>query len=233
MSNKNSVVEKMDWSLKEFILMLILTFILVPFFLEYLFNEFFSNLFQNKLYTDTLTGLIMAIVFLLGVYHITLKPFQLTWKDIGLRSFTKRYWVSTIFWTITLIVLSVVVVIIMDVLGISYENSKTESFQTQLTPINFTIGFISAAVISPFYEEVFYRGFLYKWLRSRFGIAVAIAFSSLIFMLVHIPTYNTLPINFISGLIFAWTYERSGSIVPGIIIHGCFNGIAVILTALA
>jgi membrane protease YdiL (CAAX protease family) len=52
-------------------------------------------------------------------------------------------------------------------------------------------------------------------------------------MLVHIPTYNTLPVNFLSGLVFAWVYEKTKSLLPSMIIHACFNGIAVILTAAA
>lgn len=60
-----------------------------------------------------------------------------------------------------------------------------------------------------------------------------LAGSSFIFMLVHIPTYNTLPVNFLSGLVFAWVYEKTKSLLPSMIIHACFNGIAVILTAVA
>ncbi|MCZ8534563.1 CPBP family intramembrane glutamic endopeptidase [Psychrobacillus psychrodurans] len=43
-----------------------------------------------------------------------------------------------------------------------------------------------------------------------------ILLSSSVFMLMHIPTYNTLPINFLTGVIFSWTYEKTGSIYPGI-----------------
>jgi citrate lyase synthetase len=52
-------------------------------------------------------------------------------------------------------------------------------------------------------------------------------------MIAHIPTYNTLPVNFISGLVFAWTYEKTGSILPAIIIHASYNGIAFILTLIS
>ncbi|MGG3452197.1 CPBP family glutamic-type intramembrane protease [Domibacillus aminovorans] len=32
---------------------------------------------------------------------------------------------------------------------------------------------------------------------------------------------------------FAWAYEKTHSVIPGIIIHGTFNAIAIILTAFA
>lgn len=99
--------------------------------------------------------------------------------------------------------------------------------------LSFLIAFVSAAIISPIYEEIFYRGFLYRWFRVKWGVPAGILLSSSVFMLVHIPTYNTLPVNFLTGVIFSWTYEKTGSIYPGMIIHGVFNGIAVVLTALS
>lgn len=121
----------------------------------------------------------------------------------------------------------------MSFLGIGTANSKTESLQSQMTLLNFVIAFVSAAIISPVYEEIFYRGFLYRFFSSRFGIIAGLLISSTIFTIVHIPTYNTLPVNFVSGLIFAWAFQKTGSVIPGIIIHGAFNGLAVILTSFA
>ncbi|MEK4029416.1 CPBP family intramembrane glutamic endopeptidase [Pseudobacillus sp. FSL P4-0506] len=129
-----------------------------------------------------------------------------------------------------LIIASIFLIIVGDLFGLGYENKKTDSLQSHLNFINFTIGFISAAVISPVYEEILYRGFLYRWLRSKYGLVIGMIGSSFIFMLVHIPTYNVLPITFISGLVFSWTYEKTKSIIPGMIIHAIFNALAVILT---
>ncbi|WP_458127039.1 CPBP family intramembrane glutamic endopeptidase [Paenibacillus sp. Z3-2] len=61
----------------------------------------------------------------------------------------------------------------------------------------------------------------------------AIVISSLIFTFAHFPTINAMPMNFISGIVLAWTYERTGSVVPAMIVHGVFNTIAVLLTAMS
>lgn len=226
------IKEKAKWSVKDFVFILSVVFIFVPFFLEYLLQKQLHSMFQNSLYAGTLTGFFMAVTFLLAVYYITLKPFQLTWRDIGLH-FPKGYWLPTIYWGVILIILSIATVVVMDMIGISAENSKTDSLQMQITLFTFSIAFLSAAVISPVYEEILYRGFLYKWLRGQFGVTSSLLCSALIFTLVHIPTYNSLPVNFISGLVFAWTYEKSGSIVPAMVIHAFCNGLAIISTALA
>lgn len=134
-------------------------------------------------------------------------------------------------------IISIAIVIVMDLLGVGYENSKTESIESQLTPHPFPdclgVSQVSASMISPVYEEILYRGFLYRWLRTHYGMTAGIAASAFIFMIVHIPTFNVLPIVFVCGLIFAWTYEKTHSVLPGIIIHGTFNAIAIILTAFA
>ncbi len=205
--------------------------VLVPFFVEYLLMNYLSGAFQNELYAGTLVGFIMSIIFMCGLYLIALKPKQLAWHDVGLNRFPQKYWGPLAGWTVVLIIFSILLVLAMDLMGIGVENNKTESIQSQVTPLNFLIAFVSASIISPIYEEIFYRGFLYRLLRSKRGIATGMLVSSFIFMIVHIPTYNVLPATFASGLIFSWTYEKTGSVIPGIIIHGTFNGIALILTA--
>lgn len=212
--------------------MLVLVLVLVPFFIEFLLANFLFDLFQNDLYSGTLIGFIMSITFMLAIYFIVLRPKHLKWNEVGFNRFQGSYWKNIIGWTILLIVISILMIIVMDIVGVGTENSKTESVQSQLTPINFMIGFISAAMISPIYEEILYRGFLYRWLRSKWGLKAGLFLSSFIFMIVHIPTYNVLPVTFVSGLLFAWTYEKTKSVLPGMIIHGTFNAIAMILTSL-
>jgi uncharacterized protein len=233
LSLKKDAFESMEWTYRELSLLLLLALVIVPVGIEFLLHDFLYQVFLDSLYSGTITGFVMAIVFTLGVYFIALRPHRLGWNVVGLRSISSTYWKWIIIWMVVLIAASLLILTLMDLFQIGVENRKTESLKGNMTWLTFSIGFISAAIISPIYEEIFYRGFLYKWVRMKWGVSTGIIFSSLIFTIVHIPTYNTLPVNFISGMIFAWTYEKSGSILPGIIIHGTFNGIAIILTAVA
>lgn len=221
------------WEWRDLIYMLVLVLVLVPIFIETVLFNYLLGVFQNELHAGTLNGFIMAIIFTTALYFIVLKPKEQSWKAVGLNPFPLRAWKLIAVWTIILIVVSIVLVIGMSFIGVGTENSKTESLQSQMTLLNFTIGFVSAAIISPIYEEIFYRGFLYRFFSSRYGVLSGMLISSLIFTVVHIPTFNTLPVNFVSGLIFSWVYHKTGSIIPSILIHGIFNGIAVILTAIA
>ncbi|QHS23711.1 CPBP family intramembrane metalloprotease [Virgibacillus sp. MSP4-1] len=225
--------QKSPWTWKEMIKLLLLVLVVVPIFIEHLLKGYLSDLLHNNLYSGTLTGLIMAVLFMSGLYLLAIRPNHLSWSEVGLRRFPTYYWRAIVGWTVVLIGVSIAMLVLMEMLlGVGSDNSKTDSLQSRMTLLHFLIGFVSAAIISPLYEEIFYRGFLYRFIRSKYGILAGLLCSSFIFMIVHIPTFNTLPITFVSGLVFAWTYEKSGSIIPAMIIHGSFNGIAIILTAL-
>ncbi|MED1865956.1 CPBP family intramembrane metalloprotease [Fictibacillus nanhaiensis] len=225
------VTTERKWNSRELILLLSLCLVGVPILLENILYYQLIHWFDNTLYAGTFTGFCMAIVFTLSVYWIALKPNRIGWRSVGVAPLTKKMWKTIVLWTILLIIISITLVVIMDVLSIGTSNDKTDSLKSNITPFTLMIGFLSAAVVSPIYEEIFYRGFLYTWFR-RWGIQKAMIFSSFIFMIVHIPTYNTLPVNFASGLVFCWVYEKTGSIIPAIIIHGVVNGIGISLSVL-
>ncbi|AKR12642.1 MULTISPECIES: CPBP family intramembrane glutamic endopeptidase [Bacillus cereus group] len=220
------------WGLKEFLLMMLLEFVFVIGCIKFLVKPIYFQWFNNELYSGTLTGLTIAIVLVLGVYFMVLRPKKLSWSEVGIRSFSIKSWKFILLLTIMLLVGDVIVMVLTSFIGNSYENSKTEAIQQSVNFFTVLIAFVSAAIISPIYEEIFYRGFLYRWLRTRFGMIGAILLSSLIFTIVHIPTYNAMPVNFLSGIVFAWAYERTNSIWPSVIIHGLTNGIMVLLTAM-
>jgi uncharacterized protein len=232
MNTNKSFFQSMLWSWKEFTIIFAFVSLIVPILIEYVLGGFLQQLFQNYLYAGTLTGIIMSIVFIGALYVFTLRPSRLSWKEVGLTKFPKKYWKSIAGWLIFLIVGWTIILEVMMMFGGTYENNKTESIQANLTLFPFLLSFVTACIISPIYEEILYRGFLYRWIRTKYGVATGMLISSLIFMLIHIPTYNTLPGNFLTGLVLAWTYEKTKSVVPAIIIHAMFNTIAVILTAL-
>ena len=193
--------------------------------------QYLTDVFRNDLYSGTLIGFIMSIIFTLSVYLVAIRPKKLSWKEIGLQRPSTSYWRLTVKWTVILIISSILLSFINEFLfNIGTDNNKTESIKTRLSTINIVIAFVSAAIISPIYEEIFYRGFLYRWLRTKYGLLAGLLISSFIFMIVHIPTFNSLPYTFLSGLIFAWTYEKTKSIYPAMIIHGGFNGLSILLT---
>ncbi len=97
--------------------------------------------------------------------------------------------------------------------------------------------FIGAAVLAPIGEEVLFRGYLFGSLRrlagdSRTGIAIAYGVSALVFALSHSLAateglVGLLVPSFLIGLVFAWGFDHSGSLIPAIVAHAINNGVAL------
>jgi membrane protease YdiL (CAAX protease family) len=82
---------------------------------------------------------------------------------------------------------------------------------------------LQAGLWAPIFEELAYRGVLFAGLRSRLPFLPAALASSLVFGLAHgygMP--GNLQIVWV-GFVLCWSYERTRSLLPGILIHSLFN----------
>lgn len=98
---------------------------------------------------------------------------------------------------------------------------------TSISEVEIALLILDAAIVAPIVEELVFRGFLYRYLRARWGIASSVVASSLIFAVVH-PALPLMPAIFLLGVALATVAERYSSLYPGMLIHGIHNGIAVI-----
>ncbi|HXF82450.1 MAG TPA: CPBP family glutamic-type intramembrane protease [bacterium] len=89
--------------------------------------------------------------------------------------------------------------------------------------------FLLVCALVPVAEELFFRGFVYGALR-RWGVAAAALLSALFFAAVHNQIVHFLPI-FALGLILALLYERTGSLLPAMLVHAV-NNVVALLSAL-
>ncbi len=91
---------------------------------------------------------------------------------------------------------------------------------------------VTLAVVPAFFEELFFRGFLYHALAARTGPLRAIVTSGVIFGLFHLfvsgglATPRLLPTTLL-GIVLGWVCYRSGSVLPGMLLHVCHNGAAL------
>jgi membrane protease YdiL (CAAX protease family) len=86
---------------------------------------------------------------------------------------------------------------------------------------------IEVVVVAPVFEELIFRGILYSTLRAKFGVPASLIGSALIFALAHGYGPTAFLTVFLSGMLWAWIYERTGSVVPGMCAHAINNGLVV------
>ncbi len=84
-------------------------------------------------------------------------------------------------------------------------------------------------IAAPISEEVCFRGMLFGGLRERWPRLFAGLLSGLIFGALHAFTgLSAVPPLIAFGFILALLYEKTGSIVPGILLHMLNNSVALI-----
>jgi hypothetical protein len=81
------------------------------------------------------------------------------------------------------------------------------------------------AVVAPFVEELAFRGLGYSLL-ARYGRWTAILVTGVAFGLAH-GLVQALPFLAAFGIGLAYLRSRVGSVVPGMIVHGLFNALAL------
>jgi membrane protease YdiL (CAAX protease family) len=112
--------------------------------------------------------------------------------------------------------------------------------------LGIVLTFLALAVWTPLTEEVFFRGFIFSGLSSRWGVTGAMVLSALIFSLFHDPLILVAPFNldlylsynatgvlfpiFITGLLLAWLYRQTGSLWTCIAAHAGQNAAALAAT---
>lgn len=83
-------------------------------------------------------------------------------------------------------------------------------------------------IAAPIVEEILFRGLITKALLESYKPTKAIIISAVIFGVGHINPAQ-IPGALAIGLIFGWLYYKTGSVVPGIILHMINNILSVLM----
>jgi len=177
--------------------------------------------------TVTFYGVLLAIVLFFAK-----RRGGRAWARLGLRPFP--LWVVVLMPPLAL-VLQVVTVIISALLSPLLGGMKNPQACniSQAFGSDPFLALISIAVIAPVVEEIVFRGFIYGGLRRRWGVTGSVVASALVFALAHSFSVGGSivllgPSLFVAGAALAIVYERSRSLVPGMVLHASFNSIAVV-----
>lgn len=88
------------------------------------------------------------------------------------------------------------------------------------------VGVVAIAVLGPVLEELLFRGVITKVLLQYYSPSRAIVYSALVFGVFHLNPVQVVGAT-VAGLLFAWLYWRTGSIVPGVLVHIFNNSLSV------
>lgn len=90
------------------------------------------------------------------------------------------------------------------------------------------LGILSITIAGPILEEMLFRGVFTRVLLQRYRPILAILLSALIFGLIHINPVQVLGAT-LMGILLAWIYYRTSSLIPCILSHILNNSLSVSL----
>ncbi len=94
------------------------------------------------------------------------------------------------------------------------------------------VSLLEYVVLAPIFEELAFRGLLFASLRRRFSFMPAAAISAAVFSIAHGYALIGFASVFWSGFLWAWIYEKTGSLLPGMIAH-VLNNLLVCVAVMA
>lgn len=111
-------------------------------------------------------------------------------------------------------------------LGLSPSGPGGKTWITSLKFLPLIYVYFSQAILGPLGEEVFFRGYVFRFLRQTTLFKKAAIISAIIFALIHLDI-KMLPLFILHGFWYAKMTEKSGSIVPSYTAHVLKNLLAI------
>lgn len=170
----------------------------------------------------------VILVFWLAVYR-----HKASWSELGLKK--GRFWQDFLYAgvaeTVVLITLGFYAWLLLKLFGLNLPvQPVVKIFGPSVK--GFITAFIAVAVLAPFSEELFFRGFVYAGLKARWGQLKAQIVSAAIFAFFHFQLLLFVPL-FVIGLILALLYETRKSLWASYLMHAFNNAIALLVVYFA
>lgn len=197
--------------------------IMIESFLVFIFPLVRDNNFRMILNSSILD--VLAVVFIIyfsvGEYKERLEALGLS-----LKNFVKNVFYGIVGYLATVPVLMAVVIstaIIVTVFKYTPPQQAVVQLFMKEENVRFLI-FTSffASIAGPIIEELFFRGFMYNALKKKMPVLWAMVLSAAAFAVLHAHAVGFLPI-LVIGMLLAYLYEKTGTIVSSVTVHILHN----------
>ena len=185
---------------------------------------------EDLLLFTTLGLLAEAVGLIAAVWWFGKRRRKLSWREFGFRPVSANWVLVSIGLTFAVSIIGGALgVLVQQGFGLPGENPQIKA----LAPAGFSwpaaIGVtLLGGVLVPIAEEMFFRGMLHRWARDKWGFAAGALISAIVFGAIHVIPL-VIPFAILMGLAASWAYERTGSLLPGLIIHVINNTVKIAL----
>lgn len=152
----------------------------------------------------------------------------LKWCPVSRSYLRTRPW-AVLFWVVLLTLGTLIPSeVLQEQLDLSMDKGLEQLFSAMMGE---RWGYLAIGILAPIAEEMVFRGAILRTLLKLFDHRwhwLSILFSALLFGAVHgnMPQFVHATL---LGLLLGWLYYRTGSIIPGIVLHWVNNTVAYVL----
>lgn len=170
----------------------------------------------------------LLCVSIISIICFYLKNKGAAWNEYGLKEVNLKYFaLSFLAIFFIAIVGGFLSSTLSDLLGLESQAEDMKKYFEGVNKLFAILSFkISASLLAPIAEELFFRGIIFKFFRQRKTFIFSALSSSLLFSLMHFDI-AMLPFTFILGFATAYMLEKTQNIFYPILIHGAVNNLAV------
>ena len=181
-----------------------------------------------ELWMENSAGSFQALCIIGGLLCAFLCLYKTAITD-GFMTPKKEVWKKPIWQYVLLVICTVIASYGMNyIFTVSGIIAKSESYQNTVKSqydVAIGIGLLLYCAVSPFVEEVIFRGFLYGRMRVYMPRVVAILVSSLLFGVYHGNLVQGL-YGFFMGVIYTLVYEKYQNFYLAVMMHAITNMVA-------
>ncbi|MFN8433969.1 MAG: type II CAAX endopeptidase family protein [Anaerolineales bacterium] len=183
-----------------------------------------QNQSTNILYVATFEFLLLIPIVVIFLWR------KVSWKELGFKRFNSNQLALGCGLLAGAYMLVIINNLVMISLGVATQADVISEILGELNaPYLFAF---TTVIVAPITEELFFRGFLFKGLREKYGWFNALMFSSMIFALFHGQLATLLP-TFLLGALFSYMYQRTESVYPGMFLHFTVNAMGALVLLFA
>ncbi|MCE7936896.1 CPBP family intramembrane metalloprotease [Candidatus Saccharibacteria bacterium CPR2] len=232
--DSSNSLNKVLWSPIPVILFSLVIYILPQIIIVILLSLVDKNLVENinsgeniswQFALYALTGFISVglLLWYLGKCKITLSQIGLTKRNL-----TKIWYAIPAFGLYFLITTGLFALTQRLFPNLNLEQDQKTAFDSASANSEIFLAFLAFCVVAPIAEELIFRGFLYKGLRTKLKPLIAGLITSLLFGLAHFQL-NVGMDTFALSLLLVWLAEETKSLWPSITLHAMKNFVAFLL----
>lgn len=224
--------ESPKWNLAD-VLRIIIIFLFFQYLIVVLFSVF--NAAGNSLFFDNRSMMILGTLFMDSIVFLSILRFvivkykqKISVLGISFLNFLKNIVLAIYSYLAFIPVLAVSFGAVLLLAKLFNYTPPPQPIYELIFEEKRTLFIIAVSVmvpiIGPIAEETFFRGFLYGALKNKIGVKLGIIISAFLFSLLHNNLIGFAPI-LLFGIFLAYIREKTGSIMPSIVIHIIHNSV--------